>query len=150
MKSRTRIARRAALPAFAALAMAAPIAGAVTATMLTTSTLEEEVNVNHDQIRLKTKGATDAHVQQVQFAPGDASAWHDHPGFALIAVKSGTLTLYDADCNAHRVGPGEAFVETGGPTRTVNLGAEPADFFVTYVVPHGSPRTAPAEAPDCA
>jgi hypothetical protein len=134
----------------AALAAGPPVVSALTATLFTTSRLTEDVNVNNDRIRLKTKDPADVHVQEARFAPGDVVDWHNHPGFALIAVKSGTMTFYDPDCTAHTVGAGQAFVETGGPTKAVNEGSVEALFYVTYVVPQGSPRTVPTDPPACA
>ncbi len=115
MDRRLRIALSAAALALAALAAGPPVVGAISATLFTTSTLEEPVNVNNDRIRLKTKDPADVHVQEVTFAPGDVVDWHDHPGFALIAVKSGTMTFLDPDCTAHAIGPGKAFVEIRRP-----------------------------------
>jgi len=134
----------------AALAATPPLVSALTATLFTTSRLTEDVNVNNDRIRLKTKDPADVHVQEARFAPGDVVGWHNHPGFALIAVKSGTMTFLDADCSAHTVGPGDAFVESGGPTKAINQGNVEALFYVTYVVPEGSPRTVPTDPPPCA
>ncbi len=134
----------------AALAAAPPLVSAITATLFTTSTLTEDVNVNNDRIRLKTKDPADVQVQEARFAPGDVVDWHNHPGFALIAVKSGTMTFLDADCSAHTVGPGQAFVESGGPTKAINQGNVEALFYVTYVLPEGSPRTVPTDPPPCA
>src|SRR5918994_266708 len=111
----------------AALAAAPPLVGAITATLFTTSRLSDEVNVNNDRIRLKTKD------------PTDVADWHNHPAFALIAVNSGTMTFLDPDCTAHTVGPGQAFVESGGPTKAVNQGNVEALFYVTYLLPEGSP-----------
>jgi hypothetical protein len=89
-------------------------------------------------------------VSDAMFDPGDFVDWHDHPGFALIAVKSGQMTFLDPDCTKHVVGPGKAFVESGGPTYAVNEGTEKAVFYVTYVVPKGSPRIVPTDPPPCA
>ena len=150
MSSRFRIAILGAALAVAALAAGPPVVGAITATLFTTSTLEETVNVNNDRIRLKTKEPADVHVQEARFQPGDLVDWHNHPGFALIAVKSGTMTFYEPDCSAHRVGPGQAFVEFGGPTKAVNEGGSEARFYVTYVVPNGSPRIIATDPPACA
>jgi quercetin dioxygenase-like cupin family protein len=136
--------------ALAALAVGPPLVGAITSTLFVTSTLDKPVDVDNDGIELETKGATDVHVQQATFAPGDVVDWHNHPGFALITVKSGTMTFLDPDCTAHKIGPGQAFVESGGPTKALNEGNTEATFFVTYVVPHGSPRIVPTAAPDCA
>ena len=136
--------------ALAALAAAPPLVSAITATLFTTGRLAEDGNVNNDRIRLKTKDPTDVHVQEARFAPGDVVDWHNHPGFALIAVQSGTMTFLDPDCTAHTVGPGQAFVESGGPTKAINRGNVEALFYVTYVVPQGSPRTVPTDPPPCA
>jgi quercetin dioxygenase-like cupin family protein len=150
MSRRLRIAFLGAVLAVAALAAGAPLVSAITTTLFTTSRLAEDVNINNERIRLKTKDPTDVHVQEARFAPGDVVDWHDHPGFALIAVKSGTMTFLDADCTAHLVGPGQAFVEYGGPTKATNQGSAEALFYVTYVVPQGSPRTVPTDPPPCA
>jgi quercetin dioxygenase-like cupin family protein len=150
MSKRMRIAVLGTTLALAALAAGPPLVSALTATLFVTSTLDERANVNNDGIRFKTKRPTDVHVQEVRFAPGDVVDWHDHPGFALIAVKSGTMTFLDPDCTAHAIGPGKAFVESGGPTYAVNEGSTEALFYVTYVVPQGSPRIVPTDPPPCA
>jgi quercetin dioxygenase-like cupin family protein len=145
---RLRIGLVAAALAVTALAAGPPVVSALSATLFATSTLDERVNVDNDRIRLKTKNPADVHVQEVKFAPGDVVDWHDHPGFALIAVKSGTMTFY-IGCDAHVRGPGQAMVESGGPTKAVNEGNTESVFYVTYVVPKGSPRTVPTSPPDC-
>jgi hypothetical protein len=137
---RLRAAFLAATLALVALAVGPPLVSAITATLFVTSTLEERVKVKNDGIKLKTKRPTDVHVQEVIFEPGDFVDWHDHPGFALIAVKTGTMTFIDQNCTEHVIGPGKATVESGGPTYAVNRGTERATFYITYVVPKGSPR----------
>ena len=132
-----------------ALAAGPSVVNAITATLFVTSTLEP-VKVDNDGIKLKTKASTDVHAQETRFDPGDFVDWHNHPGFALIAVKSGQMTFLDPDCTEHVVGPGEAFVESGGPTYAVNEGTQTALFYVTYVVPTGSPRIVPTDPPPCA
>jgi hypothetical protein len=137
---RLRAALLAAALALVALAAGPPIVSAITATLFVTSTLEDRVKVKNDGIKLKTKRPTDVHVQEANFEPGDFVDWHDHPGFALIAVKTGTMTFIDQNCTEHVIGPGKATVESGGPTYAVNRGTERATFYITYVVPKGSPR----------
>jgi quercetin dioxygenase-like cupin family protein len=149
MRRRLPAALLATALAVVALAAGPPLVGAITATLFVTSTLEP-VKVNNDGIKLKTKAPTDVHVQEVTFDPGDVVDWHNHPGFALIAVKSGKMTFLDPDCTEHVVGPGEAFVESGGPTFAVNRGRTEALFYVTYVVPEGSARIVPTDPPPCA
>jgi quercetin dioxygenase-like cupin family protein len=149
MRRTLRAALLATALAVVALAAGPPLVSAITATLFVTSTLEP-VKVNNDGIKLKTKAPTDVHVQEVTFDPGDFVDWHNHPGFALIAVKSGQMTFLDPDCTEHVVGPGKAFVESGGPTYAVNEGTEKALFYITYVVPKSSPRTVPTDPPPCA
>lgn len=150
MRRRLRIALLGMALALVALAAGPPLVSAITATLFVTSTLDEPVNVKNDGIRLKTKDSADVHVQEVRFAPGDFVDWHNHPGFAIIAVKSGTMTFLEPDCTANVIGPGKAFVESGGPTYAVNEGSAEALFYVTYVVPKGSPRTVATDPPPCA
>jgi superoxide dismutase, Cu-Zn family len=149
MTRRLRIALMVMALAVAALAAGPTLVHAVvTSTIFTTGTLEDRVDVDNDGIELETHAPVDVTMQEVKFAPGDVVDWHDHPGFALIAVKSGTMTFY-LGCEPNVRGPGQAIVETGGPTRAVNEGTTEAVFYVTYVVPHGSPRTVPTEPPRC-
>ena len=128
MSKRVRTAVLGAALAVAALAAGPPVVSAITATLFVSSTLEEPANVNNDRIRLKTKEPVDVHMQEARFAPSDVVDWHNHPGFALIAVKSGTMSFYDPDCTRHLVGPGEAFVEANGPTKAANEGSAEALF----------------------
>jgi quercetin dioxygenase-like cupin family protein len=150
MRRRLRATLLATALAVFALAAGPPLVNAITSTLFVVGTLEP-VKVNNDGIKLKTRGLTDVHVQEVRFEPGDFVDWHDHPGFALIAVSSGQMTFLDPDCTEDVIGPGEAFVESGGPTFAVNESStEPALFYVTYVVPEGSPRIVPTDPPRCA
>ena len=147
MRRRLRAALLLTALALVALAAGPPLVGAVLPAL---GTLEEPVKVDNDGIKLKTKDATDVHVREAVFGPGEFVDWHDHPGFALIVVQSGEMTFLDPDCKAHVIGPGEAFVESGGPTYAVNEGTEEVLFYVTFVVPKGSPVTVPTDPPPCA
>jgi hypothetical protein len=51
----------------------------------------------HFEVELHTTGVTDVVTQTVTFAPGGYSGWHSHPGLAILSVKSGTLTFYEAE-----------------------------------------------------
>ena len=149
MTRRLRIALVVMALGVAALAAGPPLVHAVvTSTLFTTGTLDERADVDNDGIELESRAPVDVTMQEVKFAPGDVVDWHDHPGFALIAVKSGTMTFH-LGCEPNVRGPGQAIVETGGPTKAVNEGTTEAVFYVTYVVPHGSPRTVPTDAPRC-
>jgi quercetin dioxygenase-like cupin family protein len=150
MRRRMRIALLGMALALGALAVGPPLVSAVTQTLFTTSTIGERVKINNGGIKLSTKGPTDVNVLEVKFAPGETIGWHTHPGFALVAVKSGTLTLYDHHCTPHAMGPGTAFAEDGDAHKPVNEGSTEVVFYVTLLSPHGVPGVVPAPPPDCA
>ncbi len=88
------------------------------------------------QVKLHTKGATDVAMQTITSPPGGSSGWHSHPGIVLVAVQSGTVTLYDADCHTTQYGPGQAFVEFGDDAVLVrNNTTSNAVLYVTLIVP---------------
>ena len=89
-----------------------------------------------DDVKLQTKGATDVAMQTITSPPGGSSGWHSHPGVVLVAVQSGTVTLYDADCHTKQYGPGQAFVEIGDDAMLVrNNTTSNAVLYVTLIVP---------------
>jgi quercetin dioxygenase-like cupin family protein len=93
-----------------------------------------------DDVKLHTKGATDVAMQTITSPPGGSSGWHSHPGVVLVAVQSGTVTLYDAHCNTTQYGPGEAFVEVGDHALLVrNNTTSNAVLYVTLIVPKSAP-----------
>jgi hypothetical protein len=93
----------------------------------------------------RVRGGMDVHVQHVRLAPGTDTGWHTHPGPAIVTVVSGALTYEDA-CKRATYGPagpaqpGSGFVDAGfGHVHHAIAGPEGADFYVTYLLPHGSP-----------
>ena len=89
-----------------------------------------------DDVKLHTKGATDVAMQTITSPPGGSSGWHSHPGVVLVAVQSGTVTVYHADCNPTQYGPGQAFVEVGDHAVLVrNNTTSNAVLYVTLIVP---------------
>jgi hypothetical protein len=48
-------------------------------------------------VKITLQRPSDVAVQQVTIGPGGATGWHSHPGPAVVIVKSGSFTLYDAD-----------------------------------------------------
>ncbi len=86
----------------------------------------------------------DAVVQTIAFQPGGSTGWHSHPGALVVTVKSGTVTRYEASCQKNAYSAGQAFVEMG-PEHLVlvrNEGTEPAEVYVTYLVPAGTANAA--------
>jgi quercetin dioxygenase-like cupin family protein len=115
------------------------------------STLSGSVDVNQDRIKFQTKDPTDLVTQQVTFAPGAYSGWHHHPGVILVLVKSGTVTVWDENCQKTAYGTGDAFIEGGTePMMVSNEGSETAVDVATQVAPAGSPFRIEDDPPACA
>src|SRR6266545_8246595 len=58
----------------------------------------------------------DVFVQHVSLPANAATAWHTHPGPAIVAVVGGRLTYEDAkgqDCRDVTYGTGQGFVDRG-------------------------------------
>lgn len=140
-------------------AIATPGTGILGAPILARGTLEAEHSHHghghhghhkskRDTIRLQRP--SDVAVQQVTIAPGGTTGWHSHPGPAVVIVKSGSLTLYDADdrkCRgttyaADPASPvGKVFIDEGYGHVHIgrNEGSTNTELYVTYLdVPVGA------------
>jgi quercetin dioxygenase-like cupin family protein len=97
------------------------------------------VRANDGPVELKLKAPTDVMVQTATFQSGATSGWHAHPGFVILAVKSGTLTRYGDNCRPQQFTAGQSFIEEGRHHAVLvrNEGSEPAVLYITYVVPQG-------------
>lgn len=101
--------------------LATPASGTLSSTVLARAAFVDRVDlklrVNHKHREvIHVPAAQDTLIQQVVLAPGGQSGWHSHPGPAIVLVKSGELTLYDADsgsCVAHTYAAGQAFIDPG-------------------------------------
>src|SRR5436190_11080522 len=89
----------------AAVALGSPGSGRVTTLLVAKADNNEAVHLNSDRIKFQTKGPTDVRVQTITFAPGGHSGWNHKPGFALVAVQSGEVTVFDSQCNSTAHGP---------------------------------------------
>ena len=78
--------------AFAAVALASPSFN-FTSTPLVTANLDNKVQLNSDRIKLQTKHPTAARVAHSRVRPVGSSGWHHHPGFVIVSVKSGSVTV---------------------------------------------------------
>ena len=102
-------------------------------------TLTQDVKVNADRIKFQTKGATDVVAVTTTYAPGGFSGWHTHPGFVLVVVESGDITL-QVGCTFNTYSAHQSFYESGTtPIMARNLGTSPVVERIIYVVPHDSP-----------
>lgn len=126
-------------------ALATPGSG-VTGTVLAKGT-------SSGTLKIKAKGRTDVIVRSITIAPGGSTGWHHHPGQLIAVVKSGTLTRTLRDCSVETTPTGASFIEPAGARHVHigrNLGTEPVELYVTYLVPEGSPLSIDADAPACA
>jgi hypothetical protein len=101
---------------------------------------------------LSTYGLTDGYVVDNVFAPGQATAWHSHPGPSLIFVKQGTITNYDSDapnCKGKDYSAGSSFVDAGGTDVHMlrNNGTTTAETIAVQLLPSGQPRSVPKDEP---
>lgn len=92
----------------------------------------------------RARDGMDVFVQHVRLTAGTDTGWHTHPGPAIVTVVKGALTYEDA-CRRQTYGPagpgqpGTGFVDSGfGHVHHAIAGPEGADFYVTYLLPHGS------------
>ena len=128
----------------AAVAFGSSGSGRVTTLLVAKADNDETVKLNSDRIKFQTKGPTDVRVQTITFAPGGYSGWNHKPGFAIVAVKSGEVTVFDAECNLKAYGPsspnGAVFVEYGDePAEVRNMTSAPATVYATLVAPDADP-----------
>jgi hypothetical protein len=80
------------------------------------------------QSHTMTLSSQDVSVVSQVYEPGQDSGWHAHSGIHAIAVVSGTLTVYDAQCRAQIIEWGRPYVGgqegASGPERDHRAGAD--------------------------
>lgn len=137
-------------------ALATPGSGVVS-NVVSRATAADAFNVkfkNQDadfKVKLQTKGPSDFITQTVAFAPGGTSGWHSHSGPALVSVKSGTATFYEADdpsCSPVVVPAGTVFIEQGEDVHIArNEGTTDLVLNILYITPVGAPQRVDQPAP---
>lgn len=82
-----------------------------------------------------TLSARDVSVVAQVYEPGEDSGWHAHAGIYAVAVISGALTVFGADCDPQVVEAGRPYV--GGQTAHLvrNETSAPAVTTVSYLGP---------------
>jgi len=122
----------------AATALATPGTGFKERTVIARGTLAPQFKIKLQNSSLPG----DVVVQKFVLGPGGQSGWHLHPGPAVVTVKSGELTLDQADCSSATYAAGEVAVEpTEDVHRVRNVGAVDLEFWVTFLdIPVGSPQ----------
>jgi hypothetical protein len=133
---------------FAAVAIGSPGSGVSSPPDLIPKAELEPVHLNSDGMKFQTKGPAAVRVQTLTFQPGGYTGWHHHPGFTLVAVKEGEVTVVDSECNATAHPAGTAFVEYGDePVEVRNRGSVPATVYASYVAPSASAQVWRLEDP---
>ena len=134
-----------AVLAVAAIAVATPSSGFTTA-LLARASLAEWLKIQTHPHQI-----TDIVVQSVAIEPGGQSGWHYHPGPIVVAVKAGTITLYNGDdptCTPRSVSAGAAFIEEAGHVHLArNEGTITEQHVSTYILPLGAPTRVDAANP---
>jgi quercetin dioxygenase-like cupin family protein len=144
------VAIAAAACGFAAYALATPPSGQHPTTPAV-GVLAAGQQVNTDRLKFQTKDDADVATFSVTYDPLGFSGWHTHPGIVLVVVQSGSV-VRQVGCAAHTYGAGDSFIESdeqpAGQVRNPS-DTTPAVLTVTQVTPHGSPRRAEANPPEC-
>jgi quercetin dioxygenase-like cupin family protein len=144
--SHRRPARRAVALALAASiavvgsVLATPGSGSITPAILATGHLGDFKVESSSGTEVKAKVDSKIVFQTITFGPGSSSGWHSHPGPTLVAVQSGTMTVYHNDCTGQSYGPGQGWVEghPGLPGVARNEGTVAAVVYVSYLVDSGT------------
>lgn len=107
-----------------------------------------------DPFQISTSGRSDVEVARITIPPGGDGGWHQHNGFVLVTVSSGTATFYDLNdpaCAAHRYKAGDGLLEVPDhPHITRNENDQPLVLTVVAITPNGkrSDKDVPA-SPYC-
>ena len=122
-------------------ALGSPPSG-FTPTNLVKADLDQTSHLNNDRVKFQTKDQTDVLVQKIVTDAGGSSGWHHHPGMVIVAIQSGTLTVWDSSCDQKTYGPGlpngSVFVESGDePGLVTSTGG--ATSYATFVAPTADP-----------
>ncbi len=97
------------------------------------------------------RGSDVAIVKVVQ-GVGGHSGWHTHPGPAIVFVRSGQLTIQQAeDCSSTTYTAGQFVIEPAGDVHIArNTGATPLELWITFLnLPAGANNRIDAPDPGC-
>jgi quercetin dioxygenase-like cupin family protein len=96
----------------------------------------ERKGINDWEVEIEATRGVAIATQSITFAAGGYSGWHSHPGPVFISVKEGTMTFYEADCQAVVKTAGEGFLDVGTHAHFArNETTAPATTVVTYFIP---------------
>lgn len=88
-------------------AAATPGSGTIISDPVASATIADKFEVRHN-------AGEGVQVLRLTFTPGSHNGWHTHPGKAVVAIQSGSLTLHrasDPTCDGTTYTAGQGFVE---------------------------------------
>ena len=86
---------------------------------------------------VRTHGPVELSLQSISYPPGHSSGWHSHPGLHLVSIRSGTLTIVEADCQPKTFGSGQFYVGGERLHDARNDSDAPLEMAVTYITQPG-------------
>lgn len=101
-------------------------------------------------MKFKAKGPALLVVTRFAVGPSGTSGWHSHPGFSMVTVLSGSITLYDAQlCTGRTLTAGQTFVDEGGDHVHLvrNESGAPAQLGAVQIVENVAPALRRVDAP---
>ncbi len=93
--------------------------------------------VKEDPIRINMHRGTEVTTRRIRVEVGGHTSWHYHPGPHVVAVTTGTVTVYETDCTERGVfAAGEGFFDPGSHRprhihALYNTGQEVAEVVIT-------------------
>jgi quercetin dioxygenase-like cupin family protein len=113
--------------------------------------IKENAKTGDWRAKIKTKGVSDLHVNEVTIQPGGTLGWHYHPGPSFVIVKSGTASFYmgnDPTCTPHVIPTGGTLFEPANMVHIVrNEGIVPLVNVVVQLIPTSGPRLISVPSP---
>jgi quercetin dioxygenase-like cupin family protein len=86
-------------------------------------------------------------VREINYGPGDTSAWHRHPGVTLVYVLEGAVVSKVGDGPETTYSRGQMFMEAPGDLHAVSRNAsatKPAKFLAILLAEKNAQLTVPA------
>jgi quercetin dioxygenase-like cupin family protein len=107
-------------------------------------------NGNYYNATLSTSGPSTIATQIAAYNPGGHNGWHSHPGLVAVTVVSGTITWYDANCNATTYHAGDSWVEGSQRHAFSVVGNTGVELTAVFITAKGEPYRIDQQPPACA
>ena len=131
-------------------AFAATSFGFTRAALVRSGATEIDLHDKSQKLKLQAKEPIHVDIRQVTMTAGEVIGWHGHAGPSLLVVKTGSLTVTQADaggCSVETYEQGAAFVHGENP-HSFRAGSSGADFYIVYLLPQDAlPSPIAAEQP---